>query len=658
MRSLRKSFKSKVIAARLLARCFGLALLTGQLCFAADNVTVSNGQNSDNPDYVTATDDVSGVHYQRMKLIDPTADSTAAIGVSGNPLWCSITGAVPLPTGASTSALQSTGNSTLGDILSELQQKTEPANTQTVAGTVAATQSGTWSLAANQSVNVAQYGGTSTSLGSKAATASVPVVIANNQDFTATTLLAPGGRGVIVGLPDFASGNQYAWSGNAGSAFVEFTNTSLDVKPLIINSTVGSITGNGQSVTLTNNARVVSVLVWGTYSNINLTFEYSADGSTWVALPMMRLDSGAMESTSGALTNTTRAWRVGLWIGGQMRVRSTSFTSGSMSVSISPSQPFGDVTPGTWANQAGTWNINNISGTVSLPTGAATSANQSTEITALQLLDDVVATTGSAIPTKGYAVSGTDGTNARIIKTDSGGEIQADILSSALPAGAATEATLASVDGKLPALVSGRLPVDGSGVTQPVSGTLTCNAGTNLNTSALALESGGNLAAIAASESVLDDWDESDRAKVNPIVGQAGIDGGSGTVSGKTTRVVIATDQGGFAVNRTYYASLTNTGTTSLSTARKFYGLKCGNGSTTVQAFPKAYDKATAGTSSDTPIAKIPLGPLAGWSDKIDYFSYDSVANGLTLRCTTGVADSNTTSPTASDCFCTVYWNT
>lgn len=39
--------------------------------------------------------------------------------------------------------------------------------------------------------------------------------------------------------------------------------------------------------------------------------------------------------------------------------------------------------------QSGTWNITNISGSVSLPTGAATSANQSTEITALQILDNV-----------------------------------------------------------------------------------------------------------------------------------------------------------------------------------------------------------------------------------------------------------------------------
>jgi hypothetical protein len=42
--------------------------------------------------------------------------------------------------------------------------------------------------------------------------------------------------------------------------------------------------------------------------------------------------------------------------------------------------------------------------------------------------------------------------------------------------------------------------------------------------------------------SVIDDWDESDRAKVNTIVGQAGVQGASGIVSANTQRVVLATD--------------------------------------------------------------------------------------------------------------------
>lgn len=48
--------------------------------------------------------------------------------------------------------------------------------------------------------------------------------------------------------------------------------------------------------------------------------------------------------------------------------------------------------------------------------------------------------------------------------------------------------------------------------------------------------------AAETSLAIIDDWDETDRAKVNPIVGQAGVQGGSGTVSANTQRVVLATD--------------------------------------------------------------------------------------------------------------------
>lgn len=47
------------------------------------------------------------------------------------------------------------------------------------------------------------------------------------------------------------------------------------------------------------------------------------------------------------------------------------------------------------ANQGGTWDINNISGTVSLPTGASTLAEQQTQTTALQLIDNLPLAQGS-----------------------------------------------------------------------------------------------------------------------------------------------------------------------------------------------------------------------------------------------------------------------
>lgn len=54
------------------------------------------------------------------------------------------------------------------------------------------------------------------------------------------------------------------------------------------------------------------------------------------------------------------------------------------------------------------------------------------------------------------------------------------------------------------------------------------------------------LVAIRTLLDTIDDWDESDRAKVNPIVGQAGVQAGSGNVTANTQRVVIATDQPAF----------------------------------------------------------------------------------------------------------------
>lgn len=54
-------------------------------------------------------------------------------------------------------------------------------------------------------------------------------------------------------------------------------------------------------------------------------------------------------------------------------------------------------TGGTFpSTQSGTWNINNISGTISLPTGAATSANQSSQITQETAINTILGTQADA----------------------------------------------------------------------------------------------------------------------------------------------------------------------------------------------------------------------------------------------------------------------
>lgn len=182
--------------------------------------------------------------------------------------------------------------------------------------------------------------------------------------------------------------------------------------------------------------------------------------------------------------------------------------------------------------QFGTWNITNVSGTISLPTGASTSAKQPALGTAGTASSDVITVQGIAgmTPLKVDAsattqpVSGTvtvqqstasnlkvdlSGTaaNSTAIKVDGSAVTQPISASSLpLPTGAATSvkqpalgtAGIASTDVITVQGIASMtaLKVDNSGVTQPVSGTVTANAGTNLNTSALALETGGNLAAI------------------------------------------------------------------------------------------------------------------------------------------------------------------
>ena len=72
--------------------------------------------------------------------------------------------------------------------------------------------------------------------------------------------------------------------------------------------------------------------------------------------------------------------------------------------------------------------------------------------------------------------------------------------------------------------------------------------------------------AIAASASVLDDWDESDRAKVNPIVGQAGVAAGAGAVAATVQRMTLASDDPAVAtLGATGDSAATAGGTGSLS---------------------------------------------------------------------------------------------
>lgn len=192
-----------------------------------------------------------------------------------------------------------------------------------------------------------------------------------------------------------------------------------------------------------------------------------------------------------------------------------------------------------------------VSGTVTV-TGVATATKQSDGSQKTQIVDgsgNVIASTsnalnvaitsgggsggtassfGAAFPATGTAIGISDGTNMLALKGDATNGAFVNVKTSVLPTGASTAA-------KQPALgtagsasadvltVQGvasmtALKTDGSGVTQPVSGTVTANAGTNLNTSLLALEAGGNLASIKADVDKIPSQGQALAAASTPVV--------------------------------------------------------------------------------------------------------------------------------------------
>lgn len=99
-----------------------------------------------------------------------------------------------------------------------------------------------------------------------------------------------------------------------------------------------------------------------------------------------------------------------------------------------------------------------------------------------------IGATGAAVPASATYIAGKNAGNLVGVAVSAGGVVSVDgsavtqpvsAASLPLPTGASTSAlqttgntSLSSIDTKTPALVSGRVPVDGSGVTQPVSGTV------------------------------------------------------------------------------------------------------------------------------------------------------------------------------------------
>ncbi len=135
--------------------------------------------------------------------------------------------------------------------------------------------------------------------------------------------------------------------------------------------------------------------------------------------------------------------------------------------------------------------------TLPLPSGAATSSAQATGNASLSSIDGKVPALGQALAAASVPVVLTAAQVSTLTPP-------AAITGFATAAKQDTaQTTLSSVDGKLPNLVSSRVPVDGSGVTQPVGGDVAhdgVDAGNPVKIGAVAVAFGASPAAVAASD--------------------------------------------------------------------------------------------------------------------------------------------------------------
>lgn len=184
--------------------------------------------------------------------------------------------------------------------------------------------------------------------------------------------------------------------------------------------------------------------------------------------------------------------------------------------------------------------------TPDLPSGASTAANQATGNTSLASIDGkITAVNTGAVVVASSALPSGAATAAKQPAIGTAGTAATDVLT---VQGIASMTAL-KVDGS-----AVTQPVSGTfwQATQPVSGTVTANAGTNLNTSALALETGGNLASVATNTTNIPNVVGTAASAVpSKLLQVGGSDGTNARAISTTTAGVVKVDLSATAANTT-----------------------------------------------------------------------------------------------------------
>jgi hypothetical protein len=401
---------------------------------------------------------VTGTFWQATQPVSGTVTANAGTGT-----FAVSAVSLPLPSGASTSALQTTGNTTLSSVLSALGSPFQAGGSIGNTSFIATQASG-----ANLHVNVDNFPGTQPVSGT-------------------VTVVQPTGSSLHTVVD---SGTITA---NAGSGTFTVAGT------VTANAGTGTFTvdASGHTVPVSGTFFQATQPVSGTVTANAGTGNFTVAQSSGANLHVNVDNFPATQPVSGtvAVTQSTSPWVVSGAV-------TANAGSGTFTVAGTVTANAGT---GTFTVDASGHTVPISAVSLPLPTGASTSALQTTGNTSLSSIDSKTPALGQALaaasvpvvltaaqlttltPLTSVTVTQASGANLHVnvdnFPADADSLAQSSTTSGqlgALSMGAVTTAAPAYTTAQtnpLSLTTAGALRVDGSGVTQPVSGTVTANQG-------------------------------------------------------------------------------------------------------------------------------------------------------------------------------------
>jgi hypothetical protein len=444
---------------------------------------------------------VTGAFYQATQPVSiatmPTTPVTGTFFQATQPVSAT---ALPLPSGASTSALQTTANTSLANLDVALSTRLKAADTLagvTTVGSVTTLPAITGTVTANAGTNL------NTSALALESGGNLAAIVTN------TGKIPSKGTATIANSTpvNIASDQTVPVSGtvtaNTGLA-QPLTDTQLRATAVPVSGTVTANTGLTQPLTDTQ-LRATAVPISGTVTaNTGLSQPLTDTQLRAIAVPVSgTISSNTKDGSGTAITSTTVSSKQGLDVniiaGGGSSVVTNAGTFAVQNTAATPAGTnfIGSVNPDSTGSGSVTTSVPFVvtvtnSGTLAFQSDAAATGTVTIEAS----VDGTAytATTYTAL-TSGNTSSSFNAATATIGQIDTSGFKNIRFRSNTIVGTVGITYNLSKNVSNV--MLDNPLPAGTNAIGSITNTAFTANAGTNLNTSALALESGGNLATVA-----------------------------------------------------------------------------------------------------------------------------------------------------------------